>query len=115
MVKATVEVKLKSMYCEKCGAHYEADLNNTPFQTQILMLNGKTQETRSYMTKCTACGERNLFQTDNPSEWGNQKSISVRKIQWLFGGSCLLFLIIVALVFYFAGQGIVTIFEWIGN
>lgn len=110
-----METKIQPMHCDRCNAHYDADLNKAQFQTSIVMLGGKTSETRSYMTICPECQHLNLFTSDNPAEWGNQKSVNVRKVKWLFGGSCLLFLIVVALVFYFAGQGIVTIFEWFGN
>ena len=108
-------MKLHEFHCAKCLERYEVDLNKAQFSTQISMIVGKTKENRMYYAKCPNCGETNTFASDDPQQWGNQKSVNVRKVKWMFGGSCLLAFIIIALVFYFAGQGIVTIFEWLGE
>lgn len=110
-----MEPKIQTMHCEKCDTQYDVDLNKIPFQTSIVMLNRKTSETRSYVTQCPECQHLNLFTSDDPKQWGNQKSVNVRKVKWLFGSSCLLIVAVIALLLYFAGQGIVTIFEWLGN
>ncbi|MER1999191.1 MAG: redox protein [Lysinibacillus sp.] len=108
-------MKLKEFHCAKCLERYEVDLNETQCSTQISVIRGKVSENRMYFAKCPNCGEVNTFASNKPEEWGNQKSPNLRKFKFLFGGSCLLVLVISALVMYFAGQGIVTIFEWLGN
>lgn len=106
-------MKMKEFQCSSCYERYDVDLDTAQFSTQISVMNGKTAENRMYFAKCPNCGEINLFESDNPEEWGNQKSPNVTKVKWLFGGSCLLVLVVLALVFYFAGQGIMTIFDWL--
>ena len=108
-------MKLKEFHCAKCLERYDVDLNEAQFSTQISVVNGKTNENRMYFAKCPNCGEVNTFESNKREDWGNQKSPNVRKIKWMFGGSCILMLVVAALVFYFAGQGIVTIFEWLGK
>lgn len=108
-------MKLKEFHCAKCFEHYEVDLNETQCSTQISVIKGKTTENRMYFAKCPNCGEVNTFASDKKEDWGNQKSPNMRKFKLLFGGSCLLTLVMGALIAYFAGQGIVTIFEWLGN
>lgn len=108
-------MKIKEFHCAKCLERYEVDLNEAQFSTQISVLRGKTTENRMYFAKCPNCGEVNTFASNKREEWGNQKSPSIRKFKLLFGSSCLLAFLLAALVLYFAGQGIVTIFEWLGN
>ena len=108
-------MKLKEFHCAKCLERYEIDLNEAQFSTQISVVNRKTTENRMYFAKCPNCGEVNTFASDKREDWGNQKSPSITKFKWLFGGSCLLTIIIGALVLYFAGQGIMTIIEWFKN
>lgn len=106
---------MKEFHCSECSHRYEVDLDKAQFSTQLSMFNGKKFENRMYFSKCPNCQHVNSFESDKKEDWGNQKSPNIAKFKFLIGGSCLLTIVIGALVAYFAGQGIITIMDWLTN
>lgn len=106
-------MKIKQMHCGSCRVSYEVDLDETPFSSQFMIVNGKTNESRAYMTTCPHCDAKNVFQSENREEWGHQKGVNFNKLKFMLLSGCLLVFILIALIFYFAGQGVVTIVNWI--
>lgn len=108
-----MEAAKKQTQCEQCSEPITIDFATADFSVQIARVNGKTDERRTYFIQCPHCKKITTLDSTNKEEWGNRKGPSIKKAMFGFGLGCVGMLIVGALVLYFAGQGIVTIFEWL--
>ena len=99
--------------CEHCHEPITIDFETADFSTQISRINGKTEQQRTYFIECPHCEKIATTVSEDSKEWGNRKGPSIKKAMFGFGLGCIGFMIVGALALYFAGQGIVTIMEWL--
>ena len=108
-----MEAKIIHTNCNHCNETITFDFNVDPYTTEISIVNGKKEEARTFVKACTHCNEINIIRSTNPLEWGNRKAKGIRRIMAAGFFSCAMMAIILALVVYFAGKGLITIWNWL--
>lgn len=107
-----MEAKKERVICT-CGEEVEIDFSLANFSIQVTRLHGKTEESRTFFTTCPNCQQMHTVTSSDKMEWGNRKTPSAKKLLYSLGGGCLLFLLFMIVVFYFAGKGLLTVFDWL--
>lgn len=108
-----MEAKTVQHRCKRCEEMMQFDFNVDPYSTEVMIVNGKKKEKRIFIKNCPHCNELNMYISEHKEDWGNRKNTAVQKI--FVGGmfSCLMMVILFCLIAYFAGKGLMTIFDWI--
>lgn len=110
-----MEAKKVVEACSECGENLEIDFATAQFAVQIARIQGETKESRTFYASCPNCQTLNMVESTNKADWGNRKAPSPKKLFYSVAFGCAFTFLAVALIFYFAGRGIVTVFEWLFN
>lgn len=110
-----MEAAKKETQCEQCGEPLTIDFETADFSVQIARVNGKTDERRTFYIQCPHCKKITTTDSSDKAEWGNRKGPSIKKAMFGVSLGCIGFIALAAVVLYFAGQGVVTLFDWIFN
>ncbi|MEK4229235.1 redox protein [Solibacillus sp. FSL H8-0538] len=108
-----MEAKKAIITCKSCGEELTIDFNQASFSSQISILNGKKQESRTYLEVCPNCETVNTVTSENKAEWGNIKGPNVK--MFMFSGllSCFVILFIAVILIFFAFKGLGTVMDWV--
>lgn len=108
-----MEAKKVNELCSQCGEMVEIDFATAQFAVQVARIQGKTTESRTFYATCPQCQTINLVESTNKEEWGNRKAPSAKKLLYGIGFGCVSLFLVAAIIFYFAGRGVVTVFDWL--
>lgn len=108
-----MEGKIIHTNCQNCNESITFDFNEDDFSTEITILNKEKEEIRTFIKKCSHCNELNVIRSSNSEEWGTRRANTLKKIMIASTFSCFVMLIIFALIAYFAGKGIITVWNWL--
>ncbi|MER2106527.1 MAG: redox protein [Solibacillus sp.] len=108
-----MEAKKMEQPCDQCGEMLEIDFATAQFAVQLMRIQGKSTESRTFYAPCPHCQTMNMVESTKREEWGNRKAPSAKKLFYAIGFGCLLACLCATVIFYFAGRGVVTIFEWL--
>lgn len=110
-----VEAKKVVIHCRNCQEQMTIDFATDHFSSEIQIMNGKKQQKRTFIKKCPSCAAINQVTSDNKEEWGNRKGPNVKL--FMFSGifSCLTFVMLGLLFFYFAFKGFGFVINWLFN
>lgn len=109
----TMETKRIQTGCEHCNEPVWFNLNEDDFSIEIKVMSGKKDQVRTFFKTCESCKRITTYASTNPEEWGERKEIIHKKIIRLSAFSCLLTIVVGAVVAYFAGKGLMTVWNWI--
>lgn len=112
-VVTTVNAKIIQQHCISCNERMDIDLNVADYSTEITIVNGKRTEKRRFMKRCEHCGQLNTYVSAQREEWGTRQGLNVRKLFIASMFSCLAMIIGFLAIAYFAGKGLITVFDWI--
>lgn len=102
----------KRVNCKECGETMTIDFNDAEFGRLMKVAGREKIEERTFYEKCPSCGVRNEVASRNPNEWGDRKVPSFGAIAFTGIFSCLMIVVGMATVGFFAWQGVKTIFGW---
>ena len=108
-----MEAKKVEIPCSKCGELMEIDFNKAQFSSQLTILNGKKQESRTYFEKCPNCGQINSVISADKKEWGKRKGPNVKAIMFSGFFSCFVMILLFVLFVYFAFKGLDIVIDWL--
>lgn len=108
-----MEAKKVEIPCSKCGELMEIDFNKAQFSSQLTILNGKKQESRTYFEKCPNCGQINSVISADKKEWGKRKGPNVKAIMFSGFFSCFVMILLFVLFIYFAFKGLDIVVDWL--
>ena len=108
-----MDAKIVHQDCKACNERVIFDFNVDNYSTEITIINGKRSEKRRFMKQCEHCGEINTFISDRKEDWGSRSGINVRKIMVMSTFSCLAIVVGFIAIAYFAGKGLMTVFDWL--
>lgn len=108
-----MEAKKIEQPCSECGEMLEIDFATAQFAVQLMRIQGKSTESRTFYAPCPHCKTINMVESSNREDWGNRKAPSVKKLFYGLGFGCLFIVLLAAVIFYFAGRGVATLFEWL--
>ena len=110
---ATMNAKIVQHNCISCNERMVFDFNVDNYSSEITIINGKKTEKRRFMKRCEHCGQINTYVSDQKEDWGTRRGINVRNILITSAFSCLAMIIGFIAIAYFAGKGLITVFDWL--
>ena len=102
----------KRINCKECDGVMMVDFNEAEFGRLMKVRGRKKIEERTFFLFFPHCGVRNEVASTNKNEWGDRKAPSFGAILFTGAFSCLMIVGGMAVVGFFAWQGIKTIFGW---
>lgn len=108
-----MEARKVEQPCSRCGELLEIDFATAQFAVQLLRIQGKTTESRTFYAPCPHCQTVNRVDSDNKADWGGRKAPSAKRLFYGMGFGCLLVAAAAFAIFYFAGRGLVTVVDWL--
>lgn len=108
-----MEVKKVIEPCVNCQKEMEIDFATAQFAVQVVRIHGKTRESRTFYASCPNCQAMHIVESKTKEDWGNRKASSAKKVFYSVGFGCLGIVLLAALLFYFAGRGMMTVFDWL--
>lgn len=108
-----MEAKIIHTNCNHCDETITFDFNVDRYTTEIMIMNGKKEEARTFMKACNHCNELNVLRSTNAEEWGNRNTKGIKRMMAAGFFSCAVMVIVFALVAYFAGKGLITVWNWL--
>ncbi|MGM9948674.1 MAG: redox protein [Lysinibacillus sp.] len=108
-----MEAKKVEIPCSKCGELMEIDFNKAQFSSQLTIINGKKQESRTYFEKCPNCGHINTAMSTDKKEWGKRKGPNVKALMFSGFFSCFVMITLFVLFIYFAFKGLGIVVDWL--
>jgi hypothetical protein len=109
----SMDAKIVQHDCISCNERMEIDFNVDDYSSEITIVNGKKTEKRRFMKRCEQCGQMNTYVSDQKVDWGSRRGVNVRKIFIASTFSCLAMVIGFVAIAYFAGKGLMTVFDWL--
>ncbi len=106
-----MSAKIVQHNCISCNERMEIDFNIDDYSSEITIINGKKTEKRRFMKRCEHCGQINTYVSERKEDWGKRKG--ARNILVIGAFSCLVMLIGFIALAYFAGKGLITVFDWL--
>ena len=88
-----MEAKKIEIECKSCGQQVEVDFNNAQFSSQMMVVNGKKKESRTFFKPCPHCGKINTVTSENKEEWGKRKGPNMKRVCFLVFYPALLWLL----------------------
>ena len=110
-----MEAKKIEQPCSQCGELLEIDFATAQFAVQLMRIQGKTKESRTFYAPCAHCQTINMVESDKKEDWGNRKAPSVKRLFYGFGLGCLLAALAAVVIFYFAARGLITVVDWLSH
>ncbi len=108
-----MNAKIVQHNCDACDERMVFDFNVDDYSTEITIINGKKTEKRRFMKRCEHCGQINTYVSDRKEDWGTRRGINVRNILITSVFTCLTMIIGFIAIAYFAGKGLITVFDWL--
>ena len=112
-VVTKVNAKIVQHHCISCNERIDIDFNVDDYSTEITVVNGKKSEKRRFIKRCEHCGQINTYVSDQKEDWGTRRGLNVQKIFIAGIFSCLAMVIGFLAIAYFAGKGLITVFDWL--
>ncbi|MEG0472527.1 MAG: redox protein [Solibacillus sp.] len=109
------EAKKVTISCENCGEEMTIDFEQAKFSSALQILNGKKQQSRTFMENCPHCETINTVTSENKIEWGKRKGPNVKLIMYSGLFSCLTILILGIAAIYFGFKGLQFVIDWLLN
>lgn len=108
-----MKAKKIEIACQSCGQQVEIDYNEAQFLSQITIVNGKKNESRTFFKPCPHCGQLNTVTSENKEEWGKRKGPNVKA--FMFSGflSCFVMIALFILLAYFVFKGFGIVVDWL--
>lgn len=108
-----LNAKRVEIECNSCKERLDVDFNIADYSSEISIINGKKSERRIFLKQCDDCEHMNYIASEDPEEWGDRQGINANKIMMVGGFSCLVLILLCVVVVFFAGRGILVLFDWL--